>query len=137
MDARRVDETGGAEVAEPREIERRGPNVILVLEDDDCVYIYQSAAEVEGQIEALDADDVIRSAFDDSGRRYRIQWIKPNRISKGFFGYLRHAHNGAYRLVESGSSDIEALIETLRDAREIFPESAREEVRKLQQRLSQ
>ena len=45
--------------------------MIVVLEDDDCLYVYESIADVVWHIDSLDAEDVMRAVFDQDGQRHR------------------------------------------------------------------
>jgi hypothetical protein len=79
--------------------------MMLVLEDDGCLHAYKSPEAVVLAVEALDAEECLRTVFDDLGRRYRIDWIQPNRA-----GLLGGVSNGLYRLVAEGEPDPSALL---------------------------
>jgi hypothetical protein len=81
--------------------------MMVVLQDDDCLYCYDSPEAVAAQIEGLDAEDCLRRVYDQSGRRYRIAWIKPNQ--NGWAGCV----NGVYRLVPTAVVEPTALLELL------------------------
>jgi hypothetical protein len=81
--------------------------MIVVLEDDGCLHLYQSVAHIEGHIEALDADDVLRAVFDFDGQRYRIEWIRPNTRRGAAVG------NGEYRLVPDGPPSCAELVKLI------------------------
>ena len=51
--------------------------MIVVLQDDNTVSLYESVEDLVADIEALDAD-AIASAYDDTGRKLRVSWIRPN-----------------------------------------------------------
>jgi hypothetical protein len=44
--------------------------MILTVEDDGCVRLYQSLDAVVLQVEALDAEECLRTVFDEQGQRY-------------------------------------------------------------------
>ena len=102
--------------------------MMLVLKDDGCVHVYPSPDDVSLAIEGLDAEDTLRAVFDDTGQRYAIAWLKPNR--EGLLGL----ENGVYRLVPSGAPDVPALLQMLSSA-PVFPEKHRTAVEELRRRL--
>ena len=55
---------------------------LITLEDDGVVRIYSSVEEAVRSVEALDAEDVFRFVFDETGRCYAIRWIMPNRYGR-------------------------------------------------------
>ena len=79
------------------------PMMIVVLEDDNCLHVYESIADVVQHVESLDAQDVLRAVFDQDGQCYRIEWIKPNR--RAWLG----VENGEYRLIADGTPSIAAI----------------------------
>jgi hypothetical protein len=100
-----------------------GQGVFIVLEDDDCLHVYPSAEAAALAIEGLDAEDIIRAAFDEAGVPYRIEWLVPNK-SGSFLGLDTWAQNGRYRLVPAGPPDRAAFAELLRSPRPVFPPQA-------------
>ena len=84
---------------------------------------------VGGAIEALDAEDLIRIAFDEAGHTYSIRWIRPN--LHRWFG----ATNGAYEFVRSPDPDAKAVCMAIRAACAVLPATADVAVRQLQARL--
>lgn len=48
--------------------------MILVYEDEGCIHTYDSPETVVSAVEGLDAEHVLCEVFDDSGRRYVIEW---------------------------------------------------------------
>jgi hypothetical protein len=73
--------------------------MILTIEDDGCLHLYDSLDAVVLNTESLDAEECLRAVFDEWGQRYAIEWIEPNK--RGRIG----ATNGRYRLVASGEPD--------------------------------
>lgn len=102
--------------------------MIVVLEDDGCLHVYQSIAEVVRAIEALDAEDSLRTVFDRDGQRYRIEWIRPN--TRGWLS----VGNGEYRLVADGPPSVAELLQLMDDHRAI-DEQAEVVLRDLAKRL--
>jgi len=96
--------------------------MMFVLEEDGFLHVYDSAQAVETIIEALDAEDIIRLAFDEAGHSFRIEWIKANRIGKGLFGFFRSAQNGHYRLVREQLTN-SGIPDAIRAARGVTSES--------------
>jgi hypothetical protein len=95
--------------------------MVLVLEDDGCLHLYDSPAAVCVAIEGLDAEDTLRAVFDERGQRYAIEWARPNRT--GWLGL----ENGAYRLVPAGAPDVSGLLELLSNT-PVFPAHLQEVV---------
>jgi len=89
--------------------------MIVVLEDDNCLHVYESIADVVRHIESLDAEDVLRAVFDQDGQRYRIEWIRPNRRA-----WLA-VENGEYRLVADGTPSMAELIKLIDSHRPVGP----------------
>ena len=75
--------------------------MFFVLEDDDCVHVYDASTDAVRSIEALDAEECIRAAFDEEGRPYRIEWLKPNQYGRSLLGF-QSVLNGQYDLVPAG-----------------------------------
>jgi hypothetical protein len=97
--------------------------MLLVLEDDDCIHVYPSPEAASLNIEALDADDTIRAAFDETGVPYRILWLRPNK-SRRLLGPLSWVENGKYSLVPAGAPDRAALAALIRPNRQVIPAEA-------------
>jgi hypothetical protein len=90
--------------------------VILVLGEDGVVSGYSSPDEVVQSVEALDAEETILAVFDESGRPYRIEWIRPNQYGRKWFGFLQTVVNGTYTLVPGGPPDVAAAVTVIRAA---------------------
>jgi hypothetical protein len=108
--------------------------MFLTLLDDNCVHVHESPATAAIAIEGLDVD-LVRAAFDQDARPYRIEWIRPNTHGK-VLGILPWTANGAYRFVVAGEANPAALIAVIRDALGIFPKEASQSVRELENRLA-
>jgi hypothetical protein len=111
-----------------------GLAMILVLEDDACVHVYDSIVAVTRQVEALDADSTLLVVFDESGQRFALRWLKPNRTWRDFLG-TSAVQNGAYTLEPVGAPEPTALLAVLVDAQTILPAERESDVRALQQSL--
>lgn len=98
------------------------------------MYVYASPSEAALEIEALDVD-IVRAAFDDEARPYRVEWIRPNRHGK-ILGALGWAQNGEYCFVIAGEPDPSGLVAAIREATAIFPEEHDASVRELERRLT-
>lgn len=107
--------------------------MFLILEDDNCVWVYSSPEEAAAKIEPLDVEETARSIFDADARPYRVEWIRPNRRGK-LFGFLRWVENGQYRFVVAGPADGAGLLAMLRRASGVDPNRERE-VKALELRL--
>ena len=104
--------------------------MVITLQDDGVVRIYQSAEDAARDVEALDAEETFRMVFDESGERYLIRWIRENQ--RGWF----MVRNGEYALVPSGTVDVEALLGLIREAKFVEPESLRPWLGKIDGRLT-
>lgn len=104
--------------------------MILVQEDDGCIHVYESLAEVTSAVEALDADGTLLSVFDDLGQRYAIEWVRANR--KHWIG----VSNGEYRLVPAGPPDPSALLDLLHSVPDVWPQTESHRVRAVVEKLS-
>lgn len=93
--------------------------MFFVLEDDGCVHVYESAAAAALEIEALDAGDCIRRAFDDEARPYRVEWLKANKSGRWLW-IVPWVENGQYRLVLAGPPDATAFLGMFEDSRPVF-----------------
>jgi hypothetical protein len=67
--------------------------MVVTLQDDDVVRLYNSVEDAARHVEALDTEAVFRAIFDDTGEVYVIHWIRP-KISGPFL-----VGNGEYTLV--------------------------------------
>lgn len=110
--------------------------MILALEEDGILRVYDSPEIAARQIEALDAEATFRALFDEQARPYVIEWVRPNHFGPKVFGLLQSCENGAYRLVPSGPPNAHALLEAVRAAAAIEPQSAKPSVCALAERLA-
>ena len=108
--------------------------MFLVLQNDGCVHAYGSPDEAAGAIGALDVERAVWKAYDAEARPYRVEWLEPNRYGKTV-GFLKSEEGGTYRFAIAGPAEPDALAEMLGEARAVLPESARDGVRALAQRL--
>ena len=93
--------------------------MLLTLQDDDVLRVYETPDMAAMEVEALDAEEVFRAIFDETGQPYAIKWIVPNEYTRSFFGLFKGAINGQYRLVPKGASDPSGLLRAIRAARGI------------------
>jgi hypothetical protein len=87
-------------------------SMIFVVEDDDCLHRYSSLSEIISEVEALDAETVLRAVMDEHGQRYRIIWLRPNKRDRC------GAINGVYGLVPDGEPDLAGLREMVQNHQE-------------------
>ena len=87
--------------------------MLIILLDEPGLFVFQSPADAVREIEPIDAEREIRAAFDDSAVPYRVDWVRPNRHRKSFFGLFTSIEPGAYRLVPSGPPQPRELIQLL------------------------
>jgi hypothetical protein len=107
--------------------------MILVLEDDATLHLYDTVEAVLSHIEALDAEDTLRAVFDEHGQRFRIEWLRPNKRGKAVLGLVEPVENGDYTLVPDGPVDSTALLELIRTS-QVDPAAA-STIRKLEASL--
>ena len=104
--------------------------MLLTLQDDGVLYVYESVDEAVRDVEALDAEQTFRAVFDDTGQVYAIRWIRPN--TKGSFT----VRNGEYTLVPMNRTDVPGLLDLLRNAQIIDPPAAKNRLQEIRHRLS-
>jgi hypothetical protein len=104
--------------------------MLITLQDDGVLRIYQSAEEAVRDVEALDAQQTFRSVFDATGQGYAIRWIRRNQ--HGLF----MAQNGEYTLVPCGPLNVAALLKVIRGAQIVEPESLKPWLHELEGRLT-
>ena len=107
--------------------------MLLTLQEDGVLRVYGSVADAVRDVEALDAEEVFRAVFDETGEVYAIRWLRPNTRGR-IFRFV--VSNGAYDLVPAHVKDIPALLKAIREARAVEPEDAQEWVRELERRLT-
>ncbi|MBK9000690.1 MAG: hypothetical protein IPM35_33635 [Myxococcales bacterium] len=108
--------------------------MIITLQDDGVLRVYQSLEAVVLDVEALDAERVLRTVLDERGQRYVVKWLQPN-TEVGIAGPIKVVGSGRYRLVPVGQPDLGALQSIIAKAAAIEPASAEHEVRALGRRL--
>lgn len=110
--------------------------MLLTLQDDGVLRIYETPEMAAADVEALDAEEVFRAIFDEMAQPYTIDWIVPNAYTRSFFGLFRGAVNGKYRLVPRGGRDPAGLLKIIQAADGIEPHQLNMVVRDLERRLS-
>ncbi len=104
--------------------------MILTLQDDGVLRVYESVGAALMDVEALDAEEVLREVFDKHGQRYVVEWLQPN-TEVGIAGPIKVVGSGRYRLVPVGQPDLGALRDIIAKAAAIEPASAVNGVREL------
>ncbi len=99
--------------------------MLIILLDESALFVYPSAAPAEHDIEAIDAEEEIRAAFDDSAVPYRVEWIRPNNREKILFGLFTSIMPGKYRLVPAGPAEPAALVQLLESYPDANPPEAK------------
>ena len=105
--------------------------MLILLLDEPVLFVYSSAEAAAREIEGPDIESELRAAFDDDARPYRVEWLRPNRWSKSFFGLIRSVDPGEYRLVPAGSPDRARLVELLEMYPRAHPPEAENALREL------
>ncbi len=104
--------------------------MILALQDDAVLCVYESLDAAVADVEALDAEQVLREVFDEHGQRYVVEWLQPN-TEVGIAGPIKVVGSGLYRLVPDGEPDMGSLRDIIAKAAAIEPASAVNRVREL------
>jgi hypothetical protein len=107
--------------------------MLISLQDDGVLRVYETPADAARDVEALDAEDVFRAVFDENAVPYRIEWIRPNQESSALG--LRSVVNGEYRLVPGGSREPARLLAVIRGAADVEPSEFEAAVRDVETRL--
>jgi hypothetical protein len=107
--------------------------MLLTLQDDGVLRVYESVADAVRDVEALDAEEVFRAVFDDTGEVYAVRWIRPNKRGR-LFRFM--VGNGEYTLAPQNTKDVEALLRLLRENKLVEPQDAEGRLRDLERRLT-
>ncbi|MGZ6111645.1 MAG: hypothetical protein ACXWM3_09830 [Gemmatimonadaceae bacterium] len=89
--------------------------MLIVLLDEPGLFVFPTPAAAVIGIEAPDAESQIRAAFDERGVPYKVDWLRPNRHRKTFFGLFSSVALGEYRFVPAGPPDRAALVRLLEE----------------------
>jgi hypothetical protein len=109
--------------------------MLMALLDDGVLCVYDRVDALVHDVEALDAESVLREVFDENCLSYRIEWIEPNHESS-LLG-LRSFVNGKYTLVPDGVRSAHDLVAIVQGAAAIEPVNAEPLVREFLKRLSE
>ena len=106
--------------------------MLITLQEDGVLYVYDSAEDAVRDIDASEAEESFQAVFDDRGQGYTLRRKRWRRLF-GFFG------NGAASgivLAPRGSADRAALLRTIASARTIAPRAAVHKVGRLVDHLA-
>jgi hypothetical protein len=106
--------------------------MLLTLQDDGVLRVYESVEDAIRDVEALDAEDTFRAVFDDTGEVYAIHWIRPNDRGR-FLRFM--VGSGEYTLVPENRKDVPSLLRLLREAKLIEPRDAQSRLQEVERRL--
>jgi hypothetical protein len=87
--------------------------MLIVLQDEPGLFVFPTIEEAHRSIEVYDAASIVRAAFDDRAIPYRVEWVRPQRRRKRFFGLLSFTDPGEYRFIAAGPPDPDALAKLL------------------------
>ena len=107
--------------------------VVITLQDDQVLRVYTTITDAIRDVEALDAEDVFRAVFDETGEVYAIKWIRPNTRGR-FLRFL--VGNGEYTLIPTGKRDVDGLVNLIRDMEHVEPAEARQMLGSLRSSLA-
>jgi hypothetical protein len=107
--------------------------MLLTLQDDGVLRVYENVADAVRDVEALDAEEVFRAVFDDTGEVYAIHWIRPNTRGR-FLRFM--VGNGEYTFVPVNRKDVPSLLRLLREAKLVEPQGAESRLREIERRLA-
>jgi hypothetical protein len=111
--------------------------MLITLQDDGVLCVYETPEMAVLDVEALDVENVLRAIFDETAQPYIIDWLAPNQYSKSFFGLLKGALNGQYRLIPKGERDPAGLLRAIRAAVAIDPPRFEPAIRDLERHLTE
>jgi hypothetical protein len=110
--------------------------MFIVLLDEPGLFVFASQTEAERTIEPPEAESDVRAAFDDAAIPYRVEWIRPNKHGRKWFGVIGSIKFGDYRFVPAGAADDAALVALLERHQDFTnPPEAANELRTLLQKL--
>jgi ribosomal protein L7/L12 len=107
--------------------------MFIVLLDEPGLFVYESPDAAARDIEPPDAEQIVRAAFDDQAVPYRVDWIRPNKRRRWFWGFGSVAF-GEYRFVPAGPADQQALAQLLEQHPDANPPEAQAALNALRQR---
>ena len=81
--------------------------MVFVLGEDLTLDVYESPDDVPRAIEALDIEQSALAIYDEHGRRYAVEWVRPNRHGR-LLWVFQWSDNGEYRLRPEGPPDPDA-----------------------------
>ena len=97
--------------------------MLIALEDDGCLHVYESPEAAAMAIEGLDAETTFRAVFDENAVPYQVQWLTPNTEHR-LLGTIRVVGSGRYALVPAGPADRHAFLALFSSARGPIPSEA-------------
>ena len=106
--------------------------MLITLQEDGVLYVYDSAEDAVRDIDASDAEDSFQAVFDDRGQSYTLRRKRWSRL----FGFFGNGEAAAVELAPRGSEDRAALLRTIASARTIAPKAAVRKVGRLVDRLA-
>ena len=74
--------------------------MLIVLLDEPGLFVFSSPDAAQREIEAIDAEQELRAAYNESGVPYRVEWLRPNRQREMLGGLVVNATD----VVHSGVS---------------------------------
>ena len=108
--------------------------MIISLEEDGVLRVYESPEAAVGAVEALDAESTFQTVYDDVGQPYAIRWDRPN--SRVGVGPLQLVGSGEYMLVPAGLPDPTALVALIQRAQHVEPADAKASLRAIVARFT-
>lgn len=106
--------------------------MLITLQDDGVLYVYESAEDAVRDIDASEAEENFQAVFDDHGQGYTLRRKRWRRL----FGFFRNGEAAGVVLAPRGSADSAALLRTIASARTIAPRAAVTKVGHLVDRLA-
>ena len=97
--------------------------MLIALEDDGYLHVYESPEAAALAIEGLDAEATFRAIFDENAVPYHVRWLVPDK-ERRILGFIRALEGGRYALVPAGPPDRDALATLVSSARGPIPPEA-------------
>jgi hypothetical protein len=107
--------------------------MLLTFQSDGVLRVYDSVEDAVRAVEPLDAEEVFRAVFDETGEVYGIEWIRPNERGR-LLPFV--VASGEYTLAPQRRKDVTGLVQALREAQAIEPPDVHARLRLLESRLS-
>ncbi len=112
----------------------KGGCVILTIQEDNVLRVYDSPEAVALDVEALDAEETLRLVFDERCEVYQVCWDRPNKRGPSHLG-ISVVENGAYHLEVWGRIEPADAVRAIDSVTAIEPSEAVQRIQELRETL--